>query len=80
MGEIDIFSKMSAIDSTTKATLVYGEDSEQARRIAEHRAWLQNIRHERPKTSVHHKVGVPRLLSATPSITFSAGQRTANTA
>ena len=58
MGEIDIFRKMSAIDSATKATLVYGEDSEQARRIAEHRAWLQNIRHERPKTSVHHKVGV----------------------
>ena len=37
---------------------MFGANSEQAQKIAEHKAWLQNIRHERPNTAHHYRVGV----------------------
>ena len=33
-------------------------DSEQAKKIADHRAWLRSIRHERPSTQASYRIGV----------------------
>ena len=57
MDELDIFSKFSAICSPASLE-IFGGDNEQAMRLAEHKAWLQSIRHERPNTSTPFKVGV----------------------
>ena len=51
MGELDIFNKMQQIEETPQFSLIFTEDSEQARKIAEHKTWLQNIRRERPNTA-----------------------------
>ena len=58
MGEVDVYSKMQQIEETPQFSLVFAENSEQARKIAEHRTWLQNIRRERPSTAHPFKVGV----------------------
>lgn len=58
MGEVDVYSKMQQIEETPQFSLVFAENSEQARKIAEHRTWLQNIRWERPSTAHPFKVGV----------------------
>ena len=58
MSEIDIFEKMNEIATTPQFSLIFGENSEQARKIAEHRDWLKSIRHERPNTEVPFKVGI----------------------
>jgi hypothetical protein len=46
------------IGEAQKFSTVFGANSEQAQKIAEHKAWLQNIRHERPNTAHHYRVGV----------------------
>lgn len=58
MGEVDVYSKMQQIEETPQFSLVFAENSEQARKIAEHRTWLQNIRRERPSTAHPFKIGV----------------------
>ena len=58
MGELDIFNKMQQIEETPQFSLIFTEDSEQARKIAEHKTWLQNIRRERPNTAHPYKVGI----------------------
>lgn len=58
MSEIDVFEKMNEIATTPQFSLIFGENSEQARKIAEHRDWLKSIRHERPNTEVPFKVGI----------------------
>ena len=57
MEEIEVFDKLSAIASPQFA-MTFGDDSEQAIRIAEHKSWLSSIRHERPATNTPFKVGV----------------------
>lgn len=57
MEELDIYSKFSEICSPT-ALSEFEENSERGKRLAEHKAWLQSIRHERPSTSTPFKVGV----------------------
>ena len=57
MSELDIYNKLNEI-STPQFALTFGDESEQAMKIAEHKAWLQSIRHERPNTAVSYKVGI----------------------
>ena len=57
MEEIEIYSRFSEIYSPS-AISEYEENSEREKRLAEHKAWLQSIRHERPSTSIPFKIGV----------------------
>ncbi len=57
MEELEIYQKMSEIEAP-QFSVLFADESEQTRRIAEHRAWLQTIRHERPSTSYPFKVGI----------------------
>ena len=57
MDEIEVFDKLNAI-ATPQFAMTFGDDSEQAIKIAEHKTWLANIRHERPSPAVPFKVGV----------------------
>ena len=57
MNEIDVFNKLSGI-ATPQFALTFGEDSEQAIQVAEHKAWLQSIRHEHPSTATPFRIGV----------------------
>lgn len=58
MEEMDVFEKMNSIAETPQFSMIFTEDSEQARKVAEHREWLKHIRHERPNTEIPYKVGV----------------------
>ena len=57
MSELEIYNKLNEI-STPQFSLIFGDESEQAIRLAEHKAWLQSIRHERPNTAIPYKVGI----------------------
>lgn len=57
MNEVDIFNKPGEI-STPQFAFTFGDESEQALKIADHKAWLQSIRHERPNTAISYKVGI----------------------
>ncbi len=56
--EIDVFSKLEEISAVTQYGDLFGDDAEKAKRIANHKAWLQSIRHERPSTTHPYKIGV----------------------
>lgn len=58
MNEMEIFNKMSEIAEPPQFSVIFDDDSEQARKIAGHKEWLQRIRHERPSTEVPYKVGI----------------------
>ena len=58
MNEMEIFNKMNEIAEAPQFSVIFDEDSEQSRKIAEHKEWLQRIRHERPSTEVPFKVGI----------------------
>ena len=51
MDEIEVYNQLSAIATPTFA-VTFGDDSDQAIRIAEHKAWLGSIRRERPGIEV----------------------------
>ena len=54
----DIFDKLNAIATPQQLFTLFNVDSEQMREIANHRQWLNSIRHERPNPDIHFKVGV----------------------
>lgn len=56
MEELNVFDQLTAI--ATPAQLTMFGDSERSRAIAEHKAWLQSIRHERPNTEANYKIGI----------------------
>lgn len=58
MEELDIFRQFSAIAEEPQFMTLFADDSEQAVKLAEHKAWLQSIRHERPNTAHPYKVAV----------------------
>ena len=58
MNEIDIYKRMGEIAETPHFSMLFGEDSERTRTIADHREWLKSIRHERPSTDVPFKVAI----------------------
>ena len=58
MNELEIYNKMNEIEEAPQFSVIFDEDSEQSRKIAAHKEWLQRIRHERPNTEVPYKVGI----------------------
>ena len=56
--ELDVYEKMNAIAEAPQFTVLFGSENEQAKLIAEHKAWLKELRHERPNPLVHFKVGI----------------------
>lgn len=58
MNETDVFNQLEAIQYTPQFSLLFEDESEQAQRIIQHKAWLQSIRHERPHVNHPYKVGV----------------------
>ena len=57
MDEIEVFEKLSSI-AAPQFAMTFGENSEQAIKIAEHKSWLQSIRHEHPSTATSFRIGV----------------------
>ncbi len=58
MEELDLYSKMNAIYDAPLLSTATGMDPEYVSRVSEHKAWLHSIRHERPSTLCHFKVGI----------------------
>lgn len=58
MEELEVFSKLEEISAVTQYGDLFGDDAEKAKQIANHKAWLQSIRHERPSTTHPYKIGV----------------------
>lgn len=58
MEDLEIYSRMNAIAEAPQFSLIFSEDSEQSRKIAEHKNWLQRIRHERPNPDHPYKVAI----------------------
>ena len=57
MGELSVFDRMNAI-AEQPLLEYFGNDTKQAQAIAKHRAWLRSVRHERPSTEEHFRIGV----------------------
>ena len=53
-----VTEELSTAEYTPQFSLLFEDESEQAQKIMKHRAWLQSIRHERPNTERHFRVGV----------------------
>lgn len=58
MEEIDIHKKLAEIEAAPQFSMIFGEDSEKAELLAEHKVWLQTIRKERPLASTPYKIGI----------------------
>ena len=58
MEELEVFNKLEEIHAVTEYRDLFGDDTEKAKQIAAHKAWLQSIRRERPSTGHHFKVGI----------------------
>ena len=56
--DMDVFTKLEMIDDTPQFAMLFEDESEYARKIAQHKIWLQSIRHERPAVSKPFKVGI----------------------
>lgn len=56
--EVEVYERLMQIGEAQKFSAFFGANTEQAQKIAEHKAWLQNIRHERPNTAHHFRVGI----------------------
>jgi len=58
MNDLEIFSRMNAIQGVNPLSLLTGDAGLRSKQIAEHRIWMHNIRHERPNTGTKYKIGV----------------------
>ena len=58
MNELELYNKLNEITETADYSLIFENDDERVRQIAEHRSWLRSIRHERPQPSIPYKVGI----------------------
>ena len=56
--EIEIINKFYEIARTPQQLNFFCETPEHARKIAEHKTWLNNIRHECPSPANHDKIAV----------------------
>ena len=54
----DIFDQISKIESVSQILPDIKNDTALDKKIAEHRAWLQNIQRERPSPAKEYKIGV----------------------
>lgn len=58
MDEFEIYNKMNEIVDVPDFSTLFENDSDRARQVAEHRSWLRSIRHERPSTNTHFRIGI----------------------
>ena len=58
MDELDVFRKLDEINAVSQYGDLFGGDPQRSRLIAQHKVWLQSIRHERPNTNHPYKIGV----------------------
>ena len=58
MDELSVFQKMNEIEPNPQLSLFGSPNNVQSKKLIEHRAWLQSIRHERPSTTKPFKIGV----------------------
>lgn len=56
--ELSAADKIEEIEELPNFALVFGNETEQERKISEHRTWLKNIRHERPSPSKKLRVAI----------------------
>ena len=56
--DIDVFTKLEMIDDSPQFAMLFEDESESAQKIAQHKIWLQSIRHERPSVSKPFRVGI----------------------
>ena len=56
MDEIDVFNRLESLMIGPPVSQT--TDSEQAKKISDHRAWLRSIRHERPSTQASYRIGI----------------------
>ena len=56
--EVEVYERLMQIGEAQQLSTFFGANTEQAQKIAEHKAWLQTIRHERPNTAHHYRVAV----------------------
>ena len=57
LSELSVFDQMNAI-ADLPLLEVFGSNTAQAEKITKHRAWLRSVRHERPSTEEHFRIGV----------------------
>lgn len=58
MEQLDVFQRMNEIGLLASSASELREMTQLERRIHEHKAWLQMIRHERPNTERPYRIGV----------------------
>ena len=58
MDEIDVFQKMGEVAGIQQVSFATPEEAARRRKIAAHRLWLNSIRHERPSTAQHYRIGI----------------------
>ena len=58
MDELEIFSQLGRIEQDASLVEMFDDDTEQAREVADHLAWLRKIRHELPSPAKHYKIGI----------------------
>ena len=56
--EVEVYERLMQIGEAQRFSTFFGASTEHAQKIAEHKALLQNIRHERPNTAHHYRVAV----------------------
>ena len=56
--EVEVYERLMQIGEAQRFSTFFGASTEHAQKIAEHKAWLQNIRHERPNTAHHYRVAI----------------------
>ena len=54
----NVFERFTEIAAVTQYGEIFNGDTRKAQEIAQHKAWLQKIRHERPSTVRSYKIGI----------------------
>ena len=58
MDSIDVFSRMSQIESSSNWLIEGNENTERAKKIAAHKEWLKTVTRERPNPNQTYRVAV----------------------
>ena len=58
MGDEKFYMELANIETSTMALVEQKQDIEFEEKINAHREWLSHIRHERPNTLAHYRVGI----------------------
>lgn len=55
---INIYDKLTEIVTANQMSMIFDNEAEKSKLVAEHKVWLNNIRKERPNPAKAYKVGV----------------------